>query len=166
MQEVQLKNVPLLVFANKQDLSGSLEPGEIAEGLSLFSLRSRAWQIEGAQPNTGVGMVWSGARQRTKTGINVVQQVLILGSSLSHPMYRMFCQGWHRVRPWHELDAAANHNEVNEDCRWCEGWCERLHDFSGAYETGVLYESSLVKLQTLKIQTECICQNTSFRAPQ
>lgn len=117
-------------------------------------------------PTLALEWCGSGARQRTKTGINVVQQVLILGSSLSHPMYRMFCQGWHRVRPWHELDAAANHNEVNEDCRWCEGWCERLHDFSGAYETGVLYESSLVKLQTLKIQTECICQNTSFRAPQ
>lgn len=54
LQEAQLNNVPLLVFANKQDLPGSLQPSEIAEGLSLFALRTRAWQIEG----TGSDEFW------------------------------------------------------------------------------------------------------------
>ena len=48
--------VPLLVFANKQDLDGSLSPGEIAEGLNLFSLRERGWQIEGCSAKEGVGL--------------------------------------------------------------------------------------------------------------
>ena len=56
MQEDQLKKVPLLVFANKQDLDGALTPSEIAEGLNLFSLRERAWQIEGCSAKEGKGL--------------------------------------------------------------------------------------------------------------
>lgn len=56
MQEDQLANVPLLVFANKQDLDGALTPSEIAEGLNLFSLRGRGWQIEGCSAKEGIGL--------------------------------------------------------------------------------------------------------------
>jgi ADP-ribosylation factor-like protein 3 len=56
VQEELLKKVPLLVFANKQDLAGALTPGEIAEGLNLFALRERAWQIEGCSAKDGVGL--------------------------------------------------------------------------------------------------------------
>jgi ADP-ribosylation factor-like protein 3 len=67
MQEAQLQKVPLLVFANKQDLPGALEPSEIAEGLNLFSVRDRAWQIEGCSAAQGIGI---------EHGMNwVVQQI-------------------------------------------------------------------------------------------
>lgn len=134
---MQLKNVPLLVLANKQDLSGSLEPSEIAEGLSLLSLRHRAWQIEGAVP-IGVGMVWCMAR-RHATLLRWMDNSYI-GLCLSRPMYRMFRQGWYWIGPWYELVVAADHSEV--DCRWLE----RLQYFLGACETVVHYEVSIVIL--------------------
>lgn len=55
-EEEQLQKVPLLVFANKQDLDGALTPQEIAEGLGLLALRERAWQIEGCSAKNGVGL--------------------------------------------------------------------------------------------------------------
>jgi len=51
-----LKGVPVLVFANKQDLVNALQPSEIAEGLNLFCVRDRAWQIEGCSAKTGGGL--------------------------------------------------------------------------------------------------------------
>jgi signal recognition particle receptor subunit beta len=56
VQEEKLSKAALLVFANKQDLEGSLKPSEIAEGLGLFSFRERAWQIEGCCAKQGVGL--------------------------------------------------------------------------------------------------------------
>jgi signal recognition particle receptor subunit beta len=43
--EEDLKNVPLLVFANKQDLTFALSAQEIAEKLALDSLKDRKWSI-------------------------------------------------------------------------------------------------------------------------
>eukprot|EP00892_Ulva_mutabilis_P001758 jgi/Ulvmu1/11583/UM079_0027.1 len=56
LEDMRLQHVPLLVFANKQDLAGALEPSEIADGLSLFSQRTRAWQIEGCSAKDGIGL--------------------------------------------------------------------------------------------------------------
>ena len=56
VQEEALEKVPLLVFANKQDLQGSMTPHEIAEGLRLFALQGKAWQIEGCSAKDGIGL--------------------------------------------------------------------------------------------------------------
>ena len=40
-QEEKMVGVPLLVYANKQDLVGALSADEIAEQLNLFSIRDR-----------------------------------------------------------------------------------------------------------------------------
>ncbi|XP_014769555.1 ADP-ribosylation factor-like protein 3 isoform X2 [Octopus bimaculoides] len=45
MEEEKLNGVPLLVFANKQDLMSAADASQIAEGLNLHSLRDRKWQI-------------------------------------------------------------------------------------------------------------------------
>ena len=45
MSEELLAGVPLLVFANKQDLELALEAGEILEQLELSSVTSRVWNI-------------------------------------------------------------------------------------------------------------------------
>lgn len=45
LQEEDLKNVTLLVFANKQDLTFALTAQEIAEKLLLDSIKDRKWSI-------------------------------------------------------------------------------------------------------------------------
>jgi len=45
LEEEELKGVTLLVFANKQDLPGSMSAAEVSESLGLTELRSRQWAI-------------------------------------------------------------------------------------------------------------------------
>lgn len=54
--ENKLEEVPLLVYANKQDLSTSLPPSELAEALGLHSIKDRAWQIQSCTAINGVGI--------------------------------------------------------------------------------------------------------------
>lgn len=54
--EDKLLGVPVLVYANKQDLLHSASPQEVAEGLGLATLRDRTWQIQGCSGLTGEGV--------------------------------------------------------------------------------------------------------------
>lgn len=56
MAEEKLAGVPLLVFANKQDLMTALAPKEISETLGLHTLRGRPWQIQGCSAKSGEGL--------------------------------------------------------------------------------------------------------------
>eukprot|EP01086_Lenisia_limosa_P013339 TRINITY_DN42383_c0_g1_i1.p1 TRINITY_DN42383_c0_g1~~TRINITY_DN42383_c0_g1_i1.p1 ORF type:complete len:205 (+),score=52.26 TRINITY_DN42383_c0_g1_i1:84-617(+) len=56
LEEEKLHAIPLLIFANKQDLLNALPAKEIAEGLSLYSIRDRPWQIQGCSAKTGEGL--------------------------------------------------------------------------------------------------------------
>eukprot|EP00032_Breviata_anathema_P000684 JZ550183.1.p1 GENE.JZ550183.1~~JZ550183.1.p1 ORF type:complete len:180 (+),score=15.83 JZ550183.1:104-643(+) len=47
LMEDKLAGVPVLIFANKQDLLNALPAKDIAEGLNLHSIRGRRWQIQG-----------------------------------------------------------------------------------------------------------------------
>jgi len=62
LEDEKLVGVPLLIFANKQDLLTASKASEIADGLSLQSIRGRNWQIQAcsAKKNEGVkdGMEW------------------------------------------------------------------------------------------------------------
>ncbi|KFP63922.1 ADP-ribosylation factor-like 3, partial [Cariama cristata] len=51
-----LSGVPLLVFANKQDLVTAAPAAEIAEGLSLHTYRDREWQIQACSALSGEGV--------------------------------------------------------------------------------------------------------------
>ena len=46
MTEEQLKGVPVLVFANKQDCETALDASEVSEGLQLNDLEDRNWNIQ------------------------------------------------------------------------------------------------------------------------
>lgn len=48
--------VPLLVYANKQDLIGSAEASELSAGLALHSIKDRSWQIQACCASTGEGV--------------------------------------------------------------------------------------------------------------
>jgi len=62
LEDEKLVGVPLLIFANKQDLLTAAKASDIADGLSLQTIRGRNWQIQAcsAKKNEGVkdGMEW------------------------------------------------------------------------------------------------------------
>ncbi|KAA6358010.1 MAG: hypothetical protein EZS28_046463, partial [Streblomastix strix] len=62
LQDENLTRVPILVFANKQDIFGSQTTSQIAEALDLANLRERTWQIQAcsAKENKGLqeGLDW------------------------------------------------------------------------------------------------------------
>lgn len=53
MAEEKLAGVPLLVFANKQDLLNAAPASELADGLNLPAIRDRSWQIQACSALTG-----------------------------------------------------------------------------------------------------------------
>lgn len=56
IDEENLKGVPVLIFANKQDLATASPASEIAEGLNLHTYRDRAWQIQACSAVSGEGV--------------------------------------------------------------------------------------------------------------
>ena len=56
LNEEQLEGVPLLVFANKQDLLNAISIEEIQEGLKLDSIRGRKVSIRGCSSKSGEGL--------------------------------------------------------------------------------------------------------------
>jgi ADP-ribosylation factor-like protein 3 len=56
LDEEKLTGLPVLIFANKQDLVNAAKASEIAEGLQLLSIRDRAWQIQACSAVTGEGV--------------------------------------------------------------------------------------------------------------
>lgn len=62
LSDDKLNNVPVLVYANKQDLPDSLSASDLAQALGLPTIKDRSWQIQActASEGTGVreGMEW------------------------------------------------------------------------------------------------------------
>merc|ERR1711906_87970 len=56
LNEDELRDAVLLVFANKQDLPQAMNPAEITEKLGLHSLRQRTWYIQSTCATSGVGL--------------------------------------------------------------------------------------------------------------
>merc|ERR1711924_130264 len=56
LAEDKLCGVPLLIFANKQDLLQAMPAEDIAERLSLSSIRDRTWQIQACSAKGGEGL--------------------------------------------------------------------------------------------------------------
>lgn len=56
LEEEELKNVHLLVFANKTDMPGSLTAAEVSTALGLVAIKDRAWHIQKSCGTTGEGL--------------------------------------------------------------------------------------------------------------
>jgi ADP-ribosylation factor-like protein 3 len=56
LEEDKLQGVPILVFANKQDLINALPSKDIAEELNLHQIRDRNWHIQACSAKTGDGL--------------------------------------------------------------------------------------------------------------
>lgn len=57
LAEEELREVPLLVFCNKQDIPGALTPGKISEELGLAGAETgRQWSVRGSSAINGEGL--------------------------------------------------------------------------------------------------------------
>ncbi|KAF4667164.1 Arf GTPase arf1, partial [Perkinsus chesapeaki] len=56
LNEEELRDACVLVFANKQDLPNAMTAAEVTEKLGLHSLRHRNWFIQSACATTGDGL--------------------------------------------------------------------------------------------------------------
>lgn len=56
LAEEELQNVPILIFANKQDLPNAINSAEVSEAIGLSSIRNRAWHIQSAVATQGDGL--------------------------------------------------------------------------------------------------------------
>lgn len=58
LREDELRNVVLLVFANKQDLPNAMSVTEVTEklGLNKIDTRTRQWHVQGTTATSGDGL--------------------------------------------------------------------------------------------------------------
>uniref|UniRef100_A0A7E4W2Q8 ADP-ribosylation factor-like protein 3 n=1 Tax=Panagrellus redivivus TaxID=6233 RepID=A0A7E4W2Q8_PANRE len=56
LDEDKLRAVPILIFANKQDLATASKASDIADGLQLINIRDRSWQIQACSALSGEGI--------------------------------------------------------------------------------------------------------------
>ncbi|KAL6096861.1 arl3 [Pungitius sinensis] len=56
LEEEKLAAVPLLIFANKQDLTTATPASELAEVLHLHTIRDRMWQVQACSAATAEGL--------------------------------------------------------------------------------------------------------------
>ncbi|MCL7045962.1 hypothetical protein MKW94_029058 [Papaver nudicaule] len=56
MNEDELRDAALLIFANKQDLPNTMNAAEITDELGLYSLRQRHWYIQSTCATSGEGL--------------------------------------------------------------------------------------------------------------
>lgn len=56
LEEDELHDFVLLIYANKQDLPNAVKPNELSDILQLNSLKNRPWHIQGACAKSGDGL--------------------------------------------------------------------------------------------------------------
>jgi small GTP-binding protein len=56
VEDPQLRDAILLVYANKQDLPNAIKPQELANRLQLNDMRNRVWKVQGSCVATGNGL--------------------------------------------------------------------------------------------------------------
>ncbi|KAH0791652.1 ADP-ribosylation factor [Histomonas meleagridis] len=56
LEEDELRNSVLLVYANKQDLPNAVKPMELGNRLKLNTITNRPWQVQGTCATTGDGL--------------------------------------------------------------------------------------------------------------
>lgn len=56
LNEDELRNAVVLIFANKQDIPGAMDAAEVTEQLGLHSLRGRQWFIQASCATVGDGL--------------------------------------------------------------------------------------------------------------
>ncbi len=56
LEQEELKFLPVLILANKQDLSKAQSVPKLTEFLDLYSIKNHSWNIQGTSADTGTGL--------------------------------------------------------------------------------------------------------------
>jgi small GTP-binding protein len=56
LREEELRGVPLIVLANKQDVDGAMKPEELSQKLALAAIQDRPWTIMATSALQGTGI--------------------------------------------------------------------------------------------------------------
>eukprot|EP01111_Echinosteliopsis_oligospora_P009297 TRINITY_DN2706_c0_g1_i1.p1 TRINITY_DN2706_c0_g1~~TRINITY_DN2706_c0_g1_i1.p1 ORF type:complete len:179 (-),score=40.43 TRINITY_DN2706_c0_g1_i1:12-548(-) len=56
LDDIELQGVPIMIYANKQDLPGAVSVSEMSDALSLHNLKSRQWLIQPCTATVGNGL--------------------------------------------------------------------------------------------------------------
>lgn len=67
LDDDKLGGVPLLIFANKQDLMTALPASELAESLNLHTIRDRMWQVQACSAMSAEGVQVNGNTEQEMT---------------------------------------------------------------------------------------------------
>lgn len=67
LDDDKLGGVPLLVFANKQDLMTAMPASELAESLNLHTIRDRMWQVQACSAMSAEGVQVNGITEQEMT---------------------------------------------------------------------------------------------------
>ncbi|XP_044153262.1 ADP-ribosylation factor 1-like [Bufo gargarizans] len=57
LENDEMRGVPFVVMANKQDLPGSRKPMDLADTLGLMKMKGHQWHVQGCCAATGDGLV-------------------------------------------------------------------------------------------------------------
>uniref|UniRef100_A0A8C8FAD6 ADP-ribosylation factor-like protein 3 n=1 Tax=Oncorhynchus tshawytscha TaxID=74940 RepID=A0A8C8FAD6_ONCTS len=96
MEEEKLSMVPLLIFANKQDLMTAAPASELAEGLNLHTIRDRVWQIQACSAITAEGVQKQQISHLHKYSDPLLSTLLHLWQRLQPRVFLgMMLQAWH-----------------------------------------------------------------------
>ena len=95
LAEDELRGVPLLVFANKQDLPNARSTSEITQRLGLEKLRGREWLVQGCSADSGDGLL---------EGLEWLSQAVKRVGTVRHP------SSVPAAAPGPTMDAIASHN--------------------------------------------------------
>ncbi|KAG6431851.1 hypothetical protein SASPL_103419 [Salvia splendens] len=82
LNEDELRDAVLLVFANKQDLPNAMNAAEITDKLGLHSLRQRHWYIQSTCATSGEGL-YEGLDWLSN---NIANKCKIISRSIIHPL--------------------------------------------------------------------------------
>ena len=81
----EVRGVPLLVFANKQDIRGARPAAQLSEDLDLVSIKEQEWHIQACSAKTGAGLTegldWLAGKIRARQSVsNVLKSTFGIGS--------------------------------------------------------------------------------------
>ena len=99
-----LKDAVILIFANKQDLSGSKSVSEIINIYGLTEIKNRIWNIQPCSAQTGEGLI---------AGIKWLSDKLVYKTSNKFPVNPYVSENDNTVSSMIKKDKGCNVNESN-----------------------------------------------------
>lgn len=117
LEEEKLAAVPLLIFANKQDLATATPTSELVECLHLHTIRDRMWQLQACSAVTAQGLQVNTVHTvctHERRGLGQLELQGGLGDHLNDSQHQ--ANMWLCISDWSvwvNLEAAVNVKQAN-----------------------------------------------------